>query len=285
MHTQGRLWSLPSFFAIPRSPVHLFLASLVLGVVGLSIVLAPILRQTQRLAPAPAAATPRPVATGAVATGTVATGAVATGAVATGAVATGAVATGAVATAAATAMARLLPPPSGDGLAWRVWSCLVYIVAAGLVVGVISPWMRLFLRTDPFLWTFAFVAEGWRLPLALYWAGLIAGSVALMALRDRWRTGAARGDGSWLLRHVADALASLPLILLRKYFHLLAVVMFSPGLLYEVHTHTRTHTHSSGIARVYVHANLAWMPVCVVTAAVTQLHPIHMCATHTYPIL
>jgi hypothetical protein len=270
MHTQGRLWSLPSFFAIPRSPVHLFLASLVLGVVGLSIVLAPILRQTQRLAPAPAAATPRPVATGAVATG---------------AVATGAVATGAVATATATAIARLLPPPSGDGLAWRVWSCLVYIVAAGLVVGVISPWMRLFLRTDPFLWTFAFVAEGWRLPLALYWAGLIAGSVALMALRDRWRTGAARGDGSWLLRHVADALASLPLILLRKYFHLLAVVMFSPGLLYEVHTHTRTHTHSSGIARVYVHANLAWMPVCVVTAAVTQLHPIHMCATHSYPIL
>ena len=101
-------------------------------------------------------------------------------------------------------------------------SAIFYFGAAIIVFGFIAPWVQAFLRENPFVWTFNFaVAEPRRLYLSLFWLVAIVLSILAFNLNG-------------IYDEIAKKSSRIPLILVRKYFHVLAVVMFSPGYIFEV---------------------------------------------------
>ncbi|KAJ3160832.1 hypothetical protein HDU86_008192 [Geranomyces michiganensis] len=96
-------------------------------------------------------------------------------------------------------------------------SLAFYVATAAIVLLVIAPWTALCLGTNPFMWTinFVFDPEHYRLLIAGFWAGVIAFGVTIA------------------YRKFPTTTNSTSLNLKRKYFHVLATLMFIPGYIVD----------------------------------------------------
>ncbi|KAJ3183930.1 hypothetical protein HDU87_006048 [Geranomyces variabilis] len=92
-----------------------------------------------------------------------------------------------------------------------------YVATVALVLFVIAPWTALCLGTNPFMWTidFVFTPEHNRLLIAGFWASVIALGVTVAYQKFPTNTN------------------STSLNLKRKYFHVLATLMFIPGYILD----------------------------------------------------
>ncbi|XP_012471591.1 dolichol kinase EVAN isoform X1 [Gossypium raimondii] len=100
----------------------------------------------------------------------------------------------------------------------EIWRSLIFLTSLGFIMIAVAPsWMMIVLDFDvhPVLWIFQFIfSEPFkRLSLCIYWLVLIYASV----LR---------------FYHISKN-SKIERILLRKYYHLLAVLMFLPALIYQ----------------------------------------------------
>ncbi|XP_061703698.1 dolichol kinase [Syngnathoides biaculeatus] len=101
-----------------------------------------------------------------------------------------------------------------------VSSLFFHTMTAVLGLGVLVPWLSLFIGRHPFTWLWDFVTfNRRRLGLVAYWAALCL-AAACVVLQQNYR----RRAGS--KKHRASTVV-------RKYFHVLAVATFVPGLLYD----------------------------------------------------
>eukprot|EP00999_Lentomonas_sp_LEN2_P002928 NODE_78_length_2451_cov_91.957831_g57_i0.p1 GENE.NODE_78_length_2451_cov_91.957831_g57_i0~~NODE_78_length_2451_cov_91.957831_g57_i0.p1 ORF type:complete len:605 (+),score=55.77 NODE_78_length_2451_cov_91.957831_g57_i0:593-2407(+) len=102
----------------------------------------------------------------------------------------------------------------------KVWMLALafYAGAAFIVFAIYGPIVQLFMPENPFLWTLNFLVEHpARLLLSAYWVlGVVLAIVGLTQLS----------------KHSAG-FRSIPLIVVRKFFHLLAVLLFLPACLLE----------------------------------------------------
>ncbi|TYH81017.1 hypothetical protein ES332_D03G170300v1 [Gossypium tomentosum] len=101
----------------------------------------------------------------------------------------------------------------------EIWRPLIFLTSLGFIMIAVAPsWMMIVLDFDvhPVLWIFQFIfSEPFkRLSLCIYWLVLIYASV--------------------LRFYNISKNSKIERILLRKYYHLLAVLMFLPALIYQV---------------------------------------------------
>jgi dolichol kinase len=136
-------------------------------------------------------------------------------------------------------MRRLRRPSERE--AQRRWLAFGFYVGSVLVVGgLLGTWTRWCLGRDPWVWAVRWLVEGpraWTRPALLaYWAGLGSLSVAgwnrqlarsRRTLRPRLTSGAAAAAAGEV---AAETLPTLGVNGRRKFFHVLAVVMFVPGI-------------------------------------------------------
>ncbi|KAF8397730.1 hypothetical protein HHK36_016652 [Tetracentron sinense] len=96
-------------------------------------------------------------------------------------------------------------------------SLVFYISLAITLILIVPTWMQFVQDFDlhPFLWVFVFMFTEplKRLPLCIYWVGVISVSV--------------------LRFYNISKNSKIERILLRKYYHLMAVLMFLPGLIFQ----------------------------------------------------
>ncbi|KAL6045949.1 dolichol kinase [Balamuthia mandrillaris] len=99
---------------------------------------------------------------------------------------------------------------------WFV-SLAFYCIIVAVVLSLIYPWLHLMLNDNPFLWTIEWLISDDRVfALCVYWASVLVVSLLLIAFLDaRFR----------------DA---VPKIIVRKYYHLLTIIMFVPGIFYQM---------------------------------------------------
>ncbi|KAA3456624.1 dolichol kinase isoform X1 [Gossypium australe] len=100
----------------------------------------------------------------------------------------------------------------------EIWRSLIFLTSLGFIMITVAPsWMMIVLDFDvhPVLWIFQFIfSEPFkRLSLCIYWLVLIYASV--------------------LRFYNISKDSKIERILLRKYYHLLAVLMFLPALIYQ----------------------------------------------------
>ncbi|KAJ3066867.1 hypothetical protein HDU98_009888 [Podochytrium sp. JEL0797] len=112
-------------------------------------------------------------------------------------------------------------------------SMLFYAAILGMIVCVIRPWTLLVLpgHRDPFLWLVGFVIEQpvGRIGLLVYWV-LVVGVGVLLAVVQFGGVDSAVGGGGG---EVKSKKGLTYLNFKRKYFHVLAIVMFVPGYLVD----------------------------------------------------
>ncbi|KEH39386.1 putative dolichol kinase [Medicago truncatula] len=101
---------------------------------------------------------------------------------------------------------------------YEIWRSLIFIASLGFVLIVVVPlWMQFVQKFDmhPFFWVLSFVFSepSKRLSLCIYWMCIISISV--------------------LRFYKISKNSKIERILLRKYYHLIAVLMFSPALIFQ----------------------------------------------------
>ncbi|KAI8821140.1 uncharacterized protein EV422DRAFT_55421 [Fimicolochytrium jonesii] len=106
----------------------------------------------------------------------------------------------------------------GQTQRWMVLSGFFYVAVVALVLFIIAPWTQLCLGAEPFMWTINFVLfSGFTRPVVtLYWASIIVIGVTI----------------AWL-KFPETTANSAVLNWKRKYFHLLATLMFIPGYIWD----------------------------------------------------
>ncbi|KAI8145306.1 hypothetical protein BJV82DRAFT_33585 [Fennellomyces sp. T-0311] len=101
-----------------------------------------------------------------------------------------------------------------------------YGITIGIVVLAISPVCKSIMHQDPFVWTLSFVfLSPQRLFLCVYWALAVAATVIVWVLVLDFGV----SDGPVEAKVLTSALNKK-----RKLFHALAVIMFTPGVLFEL---------------------------------------------------
>ncbi|XP_077594198.1 dolichol kinase [Stigmatopora nigra] len=115
-------------------------------------------------------------------------------------------------------------------------SLFFHTVSAVLALGVLAPWLSLFIGRHPVTWLWDFVTLDPRRPgMVAYWAVLCTVAAAVVLLQNRRR----RAGSKKLRASTAD----------RKYFHVIAVATFVPGLIYD---RRLLHVASAGCLAVFL---------------------------------
>lgn len=95
-----------------------------------------------------------------------------------------------------------------------------YTMSAVLGLGIIVPWLSLLIRRHPIMWLLDFLTRSQtRLYLLAYWV-LLAALASVVVLHQNYK----RASGS--KKHQASTVV-------RKYFHLIVVATYVPGLMYD----------------------------------------------------
>ncbi|XP_057675089.1 dolichol kinase [Corythoichthys intestinalis] len=115
-------------------------------------------------------------------------------------------------------------------------SLFFHTVTAVLALGVLAPWLSLFIGRHPLTWLWDFVTlDRRRLELVAYWAFLCLAAAGVVLLQNRRRpAGSEKRQASTTVR---------------KYFHVIAVATFVPGLLYD---RRLLHVASAGCLAVFL---------------------------------
>ncbi|MBN3299818.1 dolichol kinase [Amia ocellicauda] len=101
-----------------------------------------------------------------------------------------------------------------------VSSLFFHMMTAVLGLGIIMPWLALLIRRHPLMWLIDFLLLGQnRLYLMAYWVLLVA-LASVVVLHQNYK----RSSGS--KKHQASTVV-------RKYFHLIVVATYVPGLIYD----------------------------------------------------
>ncbi|XP_061912807.1 dolichol kinase [Entelurus aequoreus] len=117
-----------------------------------------------------------------------------------------------------------------------VSSLFFHTMTAVLGLGVLMPWLSLFIGRHPIMWLWDFVTlSERRLALIGYWV-LLCALATCVVLQQNYQ----RQSGS--KKHQASTVV-------RKYFHLIVVATFVPGLLYDRHL---LHVASVGCLAVFL---------------------------------
>ncbi|XP_038078920.1 dolichol kinase-like isoform X2 [Patiria miniata] len=117
-------------------------------------------------------------------------------------------------------------PSKQANIAYLKLSAYFYLCLAAAVVLVLLPWLGYLLGRGPLRWGILFViATKTRILLFCLWVLLVMGAVGVVTL---W------GSSSTVVR---------------KYFHLLAVCIYVPGILYDVHL---LHLASAGTLFIFI---------------------------------
>ncbi|XP_077353248.1 dolichol kinase [Festucalex cinctus] len=99
-------------------------------------------------------------------------------------------------------------------------SLFFHTMTAVLGLGVLAPWLSLFIGRHPITWLWDLVTSSRRrLALVAYWAALCVAAAGVVLHQNRRRRAGSK-------KHRASTAV-------RKYFHVIAVATFAPGLLYE----------------------------------------------------
>ena len=103
---------------------------------------------------------------------------------------------------------------------------VAYSITLGIIIFLIAPICKTIMHQDPFVWTLSFVfLSPQRLFLCVYWALTVATTVIVWVLVLDFSV----SDGPVEAKVLTSALNKK-----RKLFHALAVIMFIPGVLFEV---------------------------------------------------
>ncbi|XP_071794986.1 uncharacterized protein [Asterias amurensis] len=98
-----------------------------------------------------------------------------------------------------------------DDWAYVKLSLYFYLCVASTIILILLPWLGYFLGQQPLLWGLYFVtATRLRMALLCVWAVLVMGAVGVVLLHQSSST------------------------IVRKYFHILAICIYVPGILYDV---------------------------------------------------
>eukprot|EP01101_Sappina_pedata_P010020 TRINITY_DN6208_c0_g1_i1.p1 TRINITY_DN6208_c0_g1~~TRINITY_DN6208_c0_g1_i1.p1 ORF type:complete len:574 (-),score=145.92 TRINITY_DN6208_c0_g1_i1:18-1739(-) len=88
-----------------------------------------------------------------------------------------------------------------------------FYASVGILILAVSFWVQYIIGQNPFLWVFPFLIENVRFLWIIYWGCLMVLTLGLMSLYS--------GN------------TSIPKIIVRKFFHALALAMFVPVFIYE----------------------------------------------------
>ncbi|XP_062333440.1 dolichol kinase [Osmerus eperlanus] len=101
-----------------------------------------------------------------------------------------------------------------------VSSLFFHMMTAVLALGILMPWLSLLIRRHPIMWLLDFVTfNDKRLCLLVYWAFLGVVATCVVLHQNYQRTSGSK-------KHQASTVV-------RKYFHLIVVATFVPGLVYD----------------------------------------------------
>lgn len=100
-------------------------------------------------------------------------------------------------------------------------SVFFYALAVAIICFAIDPIVYMCINSEAFIWTLTFLVnlEGWRLPLVGYWIFLVGLAIWMASF---WSSSATDTHKQIDLR--------------RKYFHILVIMLFTPGYLLDVNS-------------------------------------------------
>ncbi|XP_049594794.1 dolichol kinase [Syngnathus scovelli] len=117
-----------------------------------------------------------------------------------------------------------------------VSSLFFHTMTAVLGLGILMPWLSLFIGRHPIMWLWDFITfNRRRLGLVAYWAALCLAATGVVLHQNYQRRAGSK-------KHQASTVV-------RKYFHVIVVATFVPGLLYDSQL---LHVASAGCLAVFL---------------------------------
>eukprot|EP01113_Clastostelium_recurvatum_P003062 TRINITY_DN11326_c0_g1_i8.p1 TRINITY_DN11326_c0_g1~~TRINITY_DN11326_c0_g1_i8.p1 ORF type:complete len:339 (-),score=68.59 TRINITY_DN11326_c0_g1_i8:100-1116(-) len=118
--------------------------------------------------------------------------------------------------------------------AWSKWLTIYYLVLPLVLLGLVIPWLQAISGVSPIIWVFKLMfTSSTHMRMLCYWAGTLALAIALVRRKGSSSSAPAASDSSTGGATPSSAPAPIPNIIVRKFFHLLALVLFVPGLMVD----------------------------------------------------